>query len=404
MHVHNKEYALQATAQPGRRAKKGAMTYKGSVRLGDLFDSRREKGKPGLPLLSVTMNDGLVDREDLGRKQETNLAPDEHLLVKAGDIAYNMMRMWQGAFGVCKRDGLVSPAYVVLRALGAIDTDYAAYLFDTPRLKYLFWAYSYGLTDDRLRLYYPDFSRIAVDLPTKKKQREVVAALALWDRAIEVQKKALDNCEREKRLERVRLMSLVKRHDVTATVAPLGELATFVSGGTPAKDRADYWGGAFPWITVKDMKHFHVSETELKISNQARSKVRAVPEGTTLVLIRGMTLLHRLPVVVTSQESSFNQDIKGLLPKKGLLGEFLAHALLAQEERILGLVETAGHGTGRLDTEVLKQVSVTVPSLRFQRSYIGALSSFEGIRTNHRRQLNALKREKQALLRRLICV
>ena len=74
------------------------MTYSGNRRLGDLFSSRREKGRPGLPTLSVTLNDGLVNREDLDRKQETNLAPEEHLLVKPGDIAYNMMRMWQGAF------------------------------------------------------------------------------------------------------------------------------------------------------------------------------------------------------------------------------------------------------------------------------------------------------------------
>jgi type I restriction enzyme, S subunit len=30
-----------------------------------------------------------------------------------GDIAYNMMRMWQGAVGIAPVDGLVSPAYVV---------------------------------------------------------------------------------------------------------------------------------------------------------------------------------------------------------------------------------------------------------------------------------------------------
>ena len=74
-------------------------------RMGDLFESRRERGRPGLPLLSVTMNDGLVDREDLDRKQDSALAPEEHLLVKPGDIAYNMMRMWQGAFGLAHKEG-----------------------------------------------------------------------------------------------------------------------------------------------------------------------------------------------------------------------------------------------------------------------------------------------------------
>ena len=99
--------------------------------MGDLFESRRERGRPGLPLLSVTMNDGLVDREDLDRKQDSALAPEEHLLVKPGDIAYNMMRMWQGAFGLAHKEGLVSPAYVVLQPKQHTFPGYFARLFRT---------------------------------------------------------------------------------------------------------------------------------------------------------------------------------------------------------------------------------------------------------------------------------
>ena len=72
--------------------------------------------------MSVTLNNGLVDREDLDRKMETNLAENEHLLVRKGDIAYNMMRMWQGACGLAAKDGLVSPAYVVLKPKLSIDS------------------------------------------------------------------------------------------------------------------------------------------------------------------------------------------------------------------------------------------------------------------------------------------
>ena len=65
-------------------------------RLGELFRSRKESGVAGLPVLSVTMNDGLVHRDTLDRKTDGKLAPDEHLLIRKGDLAYNMMRMWQG--------------------------------------------------------------------------------------------------------------------------------------------------------------------------------------------------------------------------------------------------------------------------------------------------------------------
>ena len=142
------------------------MAYEGSQRLGELFKSRREKGKPGLPTLSVTLNNGLVDRDSLGRKTDTSLADDEHLLVRKGDLVYNMMRMGQGASGLAEKDGSVSPAYVVLAPKAKIDARYATYLFKSQRMIYLFWAYSYGLTEDRLRLYYGDFQKIAVTVPS----------------------------------------------------------------------------------------------------------------------------------------------------------------------------------------------------------------------------------------------
>ena len=153
-------------------------------RLGELFRSRKEAGVAGLPVLSVTMNDGLVHRDTLDRKTDGKLAPDEHLLIRKGDLAYNMMRMWQGASGSAKQDGIVSPAYVVVTPSDAIDPTFASYWFKSTRMIHLFWAYSYGITGDRLRLYYKDFAKIPVTVPPKSDQIRIGKTLAAADRAI----------------------------------------------------------------------------------------------------------------------------------------------------------------------------------------------------------------------------
>ena len=129
-----------------------------SNHLGDFFSQRQEPGIPGLPVMSVTMNDSLVFRDDIDRRLESALRPDQHLLVKKGDIAYNMMRMWQGACGLALADGIVSPAYVVLAAKEGIDSRFAFHWFKSARMIHLFWSYSHGLTEDRLRLT-PEFLR-----------------------------------------------------------------------------------------------------------------------------------------------------------------------------------------------------------------------------------------------------
>jgi len=154
------------------------------LHLGDLFRSRREPGKAELPVTSVTMYGGLVQRDTLDRKSNGNLTPEEHLLIRKGDIAYNMMRMWQGASGLAETEGIVSPAYVVVAPKDGIEPLFASYWFKSARMIHLFWAYSYGITGDRLRLYYKDFARIPVNVPPKPVQERVGKILSTTDRAI----------------------------------------------------------------------------------------------------------------------------------------------------------------------------------------------------------------------------
>ena len=179
--------------------------------LGELLKSSKKKGKTGLPLLSVTLHNGLVVRDSLERKMETNLDPTEHLLIEQGCIAYNMMRVWQGALGRADIDGLVSPAYVVLEPTGEIDSLYAEYLFKSPRLIYLFWAYSYGLTQDRLRLYYKDFARISFEFPVLEQQKKISQILSIWDKSIETAEKLLIKSKAQKKSLLQKLLTGKKR-------------------------------------------------------------------------------------------------------------------------------------------------------------------------------------------------
>lgn len=160
------------------------MNAKGTTRLGNLFRIRKEPGKPDLPVLSVTLNDGLVRRETLERKTNGKLLPEDHLLVRKGDIVYNMMRMWQGASGLAKEDGIVSPAYVVVTPEEKLDPLFASYWFKSERMIHLFWAYSYGITGDRLRLYFKDFAKVPVTLPRTREQKHIGRVLARTDDAI----------------------------------------------------------------------------------------------------------------------------------------------------------------------------------------------------------------------------
>lgn len=229
------------------------------TRLGKVFKSRRTKGQAGLPTLSVTLNDGLVERASLDRKTDTNLAPEEHLFVKKNDIAYNMMRMWQGALGLARHDAIVSPAYIVLQPTKDIDPLFAEYLFKTPRFIHFFWAYSYGLTNDRLRLYFKDFGLIPCELPPLAEQKRIAEILSTWDRAIETTEKLIANSEEQKKALMQQLLTGKKRLPGFDGEWHRGTLSDFLlaifGGGTPDKSKSEYWGGDIAWASVKDSRH-----------------------------------------------------------------------------------------------------------------------------------------------------
>ena len=148
------------------------------VRNGQLFAQRNETGFPELPLLEVSLKTGVSirDLENSARKQMMTVRSDYKRAVK-GDIAYNMMRMWQGAVGIAPVDGLVSPAYIIARPLHGTESRYFSTLFRTSAYMAEVDKYSRGIVKDRNRLYWEDFKQMPSLRPPPYEQTDIVAYL-----------------------------------------------------------------------------------------------------------------------------------------------------------------------------------------------------------------------------------
>ena len=148
-------------------------------RNGQIFVQRNETGFPGLPILEVSLRTGIRirDFENSNRKQVISNRSMYKRAVK-GDIAYNMMRMWQGAAGVAPVDGLVSPAYVVAKPLAGTDTRYFGALFRTSAYMAEVDKYSRGIVKDRNRLYWEDFKRMPSPCPPPEEQAVIAGGIA----------------------------------------------------------------------------------------------------------------------------------------------------------------------------------------------------------------------------------
>lgn len=173
----------------------------------------------------------------------------------------------------------------------------------------------------------------------------------------------------------------------------LGDLVALKSGGTPNRATPEFWGGEMPWISAKDLKSFDLVDSIERLTPSGTAKLNTVPAGTILILVRGMGLFKDFPIGITSRLMTFNQDVKALIPKSTVNARFLAYALLTRRGAVMGRIDTAGHGTGRLSTEYLVALPIAIPPLSEQRRIVAVLDSWNRA-IDQTEQLIAAKRQR----------
>jgi len=96
------------------------------------FEERIEEVMTKEELLFGSIGKGVIKQTEVDiKKDSSNEDKSKYKLIKVGDIAYNRMRMWQGALGYSNYQGITSPAYVVLRPKMKINPRFFHFMFRT---------------------------------------------------------------------------------------------------------------------------------------------------------------------------------------------------------------------------------------------------------------------------------
>ena len=168
-------------------------------KLGDCF-SERVESMPDGELISVTINDGIKKFSELGRHNNSNEDKSKYKKVCVGDIAYNSMRMWQGASGYSPYEGIVSPAYTVLSPNTGIFSKCLAYQFKLPEMIHTFQINSQGITSDNWNLKYPTLSEIEIYVsPDVKEQEQIADFFTKLDHLITLHQRELEKLKNIKK-------------------------------------------------------------------------------------------------------------------------------------------------------------------------------------------------------------
>ena len=356
-------------------------------RLGSFFEERREKvSDVDYPALSVTKN-GIVPQLDTAAKTD---AGDNRKLVKVNDFVINSRSDRKGSSGISPYTGSVSLISIVMEP-HRIYPAYAHHLLRSYPFQEEFYRYGKGIVADLWSTNSSEMKNILLpDIPIIEQQKiasfldhetsKIDSLIAKQEKLIELLK--------EKR-------QAVISHAVTKGLNPdvamkdsgvewLGQvpehwqkkiLKYIVSqqgGGTPDKSNLSFWDGDIPWVSPKDMKVDYISTSQDKITVKAieQSSTKLVPIGSVLMVVRGMILIHSVPVALTQEAVTINQDMKALIPNNDLDSEYFLYLLKGLKDYLLDYVETSGHGTKCLRSDDFMNMPLFLPNVEEQKNIV----------------------------------
>ena len=151
----------------------------------------------------------------------------------------------------------------------------------------------------------------------------------------------------------------------------LEDIVSFAGGKTPSMDNKEYWdNGKNLWVTSKDMKHSHISNSLMKITDKALEVMTIYDKGTLLVVTRSGILKHTLPLAILEKPATINQDLKTISPHLQELSDYLYVIIKANENLILKEYHKDGTTVDSIDFDKFKCLPIPLAPLAEQKRII----------------------------------
>ena len=151
----------------------------------------------------------------------------------------------------------------------------------------------------------------------------------------------------------------------------LEDIVSFGGGKTPSMDNKEYWhNGNHLWVTSKDMKYSHITDSLMKITDKALELMTIYERGTLLIVTRSGILRHTLPISILESPATVNQDLKAISPYLQELSEYLYIVIKANEHFILKEYHKDGTTVDSIDFDKFKCLPIPLPPITEQRRIV----------------------------------
>ncbi len=373
-------------------------------RIGDIYAERSERGAADMELLSVTMNDGVMQRSEIEGKDNSSEDKSSYKVVRKGDMVYNSMRMWQGANGVSPYDGIVSPAYTVLTAKLPICNDYFAALFKNYKLINEFRKNSQGMTSDTWNLKYPQIETIKVYLPVIEEQEKIASILVTLDKRIAAQAVLVEQLKKYKRGVISALLSSKTNPYYSSETWKEVALCDVASGFEYGMNAAaTVYDGSHKYIRITDIddnSHLYSQDVPVSPEGQVDEKYR-VRENDILFARTGASVGKSYRYRRSDGDLYYAGFLIRIHVNSDVNCGYVFQNTLTEAYRRWVLLESARSGQPGINAEQYKQYRFLLPPLELQNKISTLATNLDNLICKEGNLLSQIEQVKIALLQRL---
>ena len=371
-------------------------------KLGDCFLERVERSAIG-ELISITINNGVVKAADTGRADSSSADKSNYKRVEVGDIAYNSMRMWQGACGYSSYSGILSPAYTVVTPTNGVDVKFYYYLFKRTDSLYQFRINSQGLTSDTWNLKYPSFSKINCMVPKEPEQKRIAELFLHIDNLISKLEQKLEKLRNIKQSLLNQMFVNVNRGGYAPLIRfegygekwqkfALGGLVSIRAGQSPSF----FNKGNVPYVKVDDLNNSYWLQinTNYRVANNDRATL--IAKNSIVFPKRGAAILTN-KIRVLGENAYIDTNMMALEVSQEISSNFLGFNI-----ENCGLFRIADTSTiPQINNKHIEPYIVYVPKTQEQESIEHTFVLLNGILEKSSFKLTKLRTMKQSLLQKM---
>jgi type I restriction enzyme S subunit len=395
----------------------GDLIALGALLIGDGYRAKNSEFVPGggLPFVRVGDVHSTVQTDGIDELPFDNRARYEPKVSQVDDCLITMKgtvgRVARVAAGT--RPFVYSPQIAFWRVLdrATLDPRFLSYWLRSPEFLRQS-AQVKGATDMADYINLRDQRRMRITLPPVRTQVRIGAVLAAFDELIEINERRselLENLARSLYREwfvRMRAPAVESEPGEVPDgwqCTDLGSIARWYSGGTPSTKDDAFWDGGIPWITSGSLRSVLLSDSDRTLTSAGiASGSRMVERDAVLFVVRGMSLVREVRAGIAERALAFGQDCKALVAVDGVEPLFLAFTVLDRQTTMHGMVELAGHGTGKLSTDRIKALPVALPPLAVQQQFVNSVTPIRAGMAAAMEAAHSLAHTRDLLLPRLV--